>query len=87
MSLGTYCQERELEGINKADYSENYDNPLCRWTIPGIPSLLTIPDTWVARWACWEATNAALMLKTYSVGLNPAGSTINSYSMKMILVK
>lgn len=79
---GTYCQEQELEEINSVDFQESP---------PGqcglFPGLMTISDIFKSRWRSWEVINTGLMLRTYSISLNPATSMLNYWSLQMELVK
>jgi hypothetical protein len=52
--IGTYCQERELEEINRADFSEG-DSRQCGAI--NFPSFLGIKDMFVTRWNSWEVLN------------------------------
>jgi hypothetical protein len=54
---GTYCQERELEAINRQDYTQGNDNKFFPNALWKFPKILSFKDIFGFRWRSWEVVN------------------------------
>eukprot|EP01137_Pigoraptor_chileana_P010495 Opistho-2@60235 len=83
---GTYCQQRELEAINRNVALET-EGMLCFKCVGRAPGMLTFNAALAARWCSWELVSAECVVDSYSIVLNPAASMFNTFEFKMSVLK
>jgi hypothetical protein len=61
-TVGTYCQEREIEAINRTDYTNDNDNKFFPKPMLGLPKILSFKDLFTFRWNSWEVINTCTLI-------------------------
>lgn len=61
--LGTYCQEKEIEEINRIEYSDDDKYELGKLRIP---RFVKIGEILKSRWNSWEVINTGLFFSRIS---------------------
>jgi len=81
---GTYCQQREVEAITE----EIGDNSACCCCCqPGhLPHVLSVNAAFSQRWLAWEVTASKYVLEGYSISVNNAISTLQTFDLRKVLV-
>ncbi|KYQ56080.1 Pecanex-like protein 1 [Trachymyrmex zeteki] len=80
---GTYCQQREVEAISEG--IENNDNCCC-CEMGHISNVLSVNAAFSQRWLAWEVASAKYVLEGYSISDNSAGSMLQVFEFRKVLV-
>lgn len=80
---GTYCQQREVEAITEGVE----ENDGCCCCDPGhLPNMLSMNAAFSQRWLAWEVTAAKYILEGYSISDNSAGSMLQVFEFRKVLI-
>ncbi|KYM94892.1 Pecanex-like protein 1 [Cyphomyrmex costatus] len=80
---GTYCQQREVEAISEG--IENNDNCCC-CEMGHMSNVLSVNAAFSQRWLAWEVASAKYVLEGYSISDNSAGSMLQVFEFRKVLV-
>lgn len=80
---GTYCQQREVEAISES--IEENDNCCC-CEMGHLSNVLSMNAAFGQRWLAWEVASAKYVLEGYSISDNSAGSTLQVFDFRKVLV-
>ncbi|KAJ8683819.1 hypothetical protein QAD02_019611 [Eretmocerus hayati] len=80
---GTYCQQREVEAISEG--IEDNDNCCC-CEIGHSSHVLSVNAAFSQRWLAWEVASAKYVLEGYSISDNSAGSMLQVFDFRKVLV-
>ncbi|KAK0163469.1 hypothetical protein PV327_007144 [Microctonus hyperodae] len=80
---GTYCQQREVEAISE-NIEEN-DNCCC-CEMGHLSNVLSMNAAFGQRWLAWEVASAKYVLEGYSISDNSAGSMLQVFDFRKVLV-
>ncbi|XP_028982643.1 pecanex-like protein 1 [Diachasma alloeum] len=80
---GTYCQQREVEAISES--IEENDNCCC-CEMGHFSNVLSMNAAFGQRWLAWEVASAKYVLEGYSISDNSAGSMLQVFDFRKVLV-
>ncbi|KAL0106535.1 hypothetical protein PUN28_016318 [Cardiocondyla obscurior] len=80
---GTYCQQREVEAISEG--IEDNDNCCC-CEMGHLSNVLSVNAAFSQRWLAWEVASAKYVLEGYSISDNSAGSMLQVFEFRKVLV-
>ncbi|OXU21584.1 hypothetical protein TSAR_015155 [Trichomalopsis sarcophagae] len=80
---GTYCQQREVEAISEG--IEDNDNCCC-CEMGHFSHVLSVNAAFSQRWLAWEVASAKYVLEGYSISDNSAGSMLQVFDFRKVLV-
>ncbi|XP_076671234.1 pecanex [Andrena cerasifolii] len=80
---GTYCQQREVEAISEG--IEDNDNCCC-CEMGHFSNVLSVNAAFSQRWLAWEVASAKYVLEGYSISDNSAGSMLQMFEFRKVLV-
>ncbi|XP_012285092.1 pecanex-like protein 1 isoform X2 [Orussus abietinus] len=80
---GTYCQQREVEAISEG--IEDNDNCCC-CEMGHFSNVLSVNAAFSQRWLAWEVASAKYVLEGYSISDNSAGSMLQVFDFRKVLV-
>lgn len=80
---GTYCQQREVEAISES--IEENDNCCC-CEMGHFSHVLSMNAAFGQRWLAWEVASAKYVLEGYSISDNLAGSMLQVFDFRKVLV-
>ena len=82
-TVGTYCQQREVEAI-----TEGVDDDIgfCCCNPGHLPHFLSVNAAFGERWLAWEVTVTMYILDGYSITDNNAASMLQVYDLRKVLI-
>lgn len=83
MSLGTYCQQREVEAITE-DIDKN--RGLCCCEAGRFPHMLSLNAAFTQRWLAWEVLCLKFVVDGYSIKENKFNETVVGYDLRKRLI-
>lgn len=82
-SLGTYCQQREVEAITEGVEEDD----ACCCCEPGhLPHMLSCNAAFNLRWLAWEVMATKYLLEGYSISENNAATMLQVYDLRKLLI-
>lgn len=81
-SLGTYCQQREVEAITEG---VEEDEGCCCCEPGHLPHILSFNAAFGQRWLAWEVLVTKYVLEGYSITDNSAASMLQVFDLRRIL--
>ena len=79
ITIGTYCQQREVEAISES-IADN--NGFCCTELGHLPGVLSCNMMVCTRWMSWQVASSCYIIHGYSISENQANLVFNTYEFK-----